>query len=216
MSDDNGERVEDYIRDLFVPDDPALSEAVRRMGEAGLPSIQVPAALGRLLGILVRASGARRVLELGTLGGYSAIWMARALPDEGRLISLEAAPHHAEVARANLARAGLSERVEIRVGAALDLLPALAGGDPFDLAFIDADKTSYPAYLEWAIKLVRPGGLIVADNVVQGGRVLSPEADENARAVDRFNRAAASDARLDALILPNRGGRDGILIAVVR
>lgn len=216
MSDDNGERIDGYIHDLFLPDDPVLTETVRGMGEAGLPSIQVPAALGRLLGILARATAARRVLELGTLGGYSATWIARALPDAGRLISLEADPHHAEVARANLERAGLAGRVEIRVGAALDLLPALASDGPFDLAFIDADKTSYPAYLEGTITLVRSGGLIVADNVLLGGRVLAPGTDENARAVDRFNRAAAADDRLDAIILPNRGGRDGILIATVR
>lgn len=216
MADETGDRIDAYIRELFLPDDEVLSETVRGMKEAGLPTIQVPAALGRLLGILVRAIGARRILELGTLGGYSATWMARALPPDGRLISLEADPRHAEVARANLARAGLAERVEIRVGAALDLLPDLAGGAPFDLVFIDADKTSYPAYLDWSIKLLRPGGLIVADNVLRDGAVLNPNAAEDARAIDTFNRAAAAHPRLDAIILPNRGGHDGILIATVR
>ena len=177
----------------------------------------VPQPLGRLLGILVRAVGARRVLELGTLGGYSAIWMARALPTDGRLISLEVNPHHAEVARANLARAGVAERVEVRVGQALDLLPAVTAEAPFDLVFIDADKVSYPAYLEWAVRLVRPGGLIVADNVLRGGAVIDPSpADVDARAIYEFNRRAAAHPRLDAIILPNRGGRDGILIAAVR
>jgi caffeoyl-CoA O-methyltransferase len=157
------------------------------------------------------------VLELGTLGGYSAIWMARALPADGRLISLEVNPHYAEVARANLARAGVAERVEVRVGQALDLLPAVTTEAPFDLAFIDADKVSYPAYLEWTVRLVRPGGLIVADNVLRGGAVIGPSpADEDARAIHEFNRRAAAHPRLDAIILPNRGGRDGVLIAAVR
>ena len=216
MSEDTGERIEAYIRELFLPSDEVLEAAVRDMGAAGLPSIQVPAALGRLLGILVRGMGARRILEIGTLGGYSAIWMARALPPEGRLISLEADAHHAEVARANIARAGLGDRVEVRLGKALDLLPDLAGDEPFDLAFIDADKTTYPAYLEWALRLVRPGGLIVADNVLRGGAILESHADDNARAVNQFNRAAAANPRLDAIILPNRGGQDGILIAAVK
>jgi len=217
MSDDTGARIDAYIGELFLPDDPALRDALASMDDAGLPTIQVPAALGRLLGILVQAVGARRVLEIGTLGGYSAIWMARALPADGRLVSLEAEPRHAEVARANLARAGLDGRAEVRLGPALETLPDLAGDAPFDLAFIDADKTSYPAYLDWALRLVRPGGVIVADNVLRDGAVADPDnADESARAVDRFNRAAASDARLDAIVLPNRGGHDGILVAVVR
>ena len=216
MSDDTGARIDTYIGELFLPDDPALRDALAHMDDAGLPTIQVPAALGRLLGILVRAVGARRVLEIGTLGGYSAIWMARALLADGRLISLEAEPRHAEVARANLARAGLDDRAEVRLGPALETLPDLAGDAPFDLAFVDADKSSYPAYLDWALRLVRPGGLIVADNVLRNGAVADPNADESARAVDRFNRAAADDARLDAIILPNRGGHDGILVAVVR
>lgn len=217
MADETTDRVDAYIRELFIPDDDALREALRDMEAAGLPTINVPAALGRLLGVLVRAVGARRVLEIGTLGGYSAIWMARALPADGWLISLEVDPRHAEVARANLERVGVAGRVEVRVGKALDLLPALANDVPFDLAFIDADKVSYPAYLDWALRLLRPGGLIVADNVLRGGSVADPAAaDEDVRAINRFNRAAASDPRLDAIILPNRGGRDGILIAAVR
>ena len=215
MTENTGERIEGYIKELFLPGDEALDAALESMREAGLPSIQVPEALGRLLGILTRAVGARRVLEIGTLGGYSAIWMARALPAEGRLISLEADARHAEVARANVARAGLAERVEVRLGRAIDLLPALEGEGPFDLAFVDADKVSYPAYLEWALRLLRPGGLIVADNVLRDGAVLDPTA-EDARAVDRFNRAAAAEPRLDAIILPTRGGHDGILVATVR
>ena len=217
MADNTDDRIDAYIRALFIPDDDALRDATSSMQAAGLPTIQVPAPLGRLLGILVRAVGARRVLEVGTLGGYSAIWMGRALPADGRLISLEVNSHHAEVARANLARAGVAERVEVRVGPALDLLPEVTTEAPFDLAFIDADKVSYPTYLEWAVRLVRPGGLIVADNVLRGGAVIDPSpADEDARAIHEFNRRAAAHPRLDAIILPNRGGRDGILIAAVR
>jgi predicted O-methyltransferase YrrM len=215
MSD--ADRIDTYIQNLFIPDDPTLTEAVADASTAGLPTIQVPASLGKLLGILVRATGARRVLEIGTLGGYSAIWMARALPADGRLISLEVSERHADVARANLARAGVAERVEVRVGAALDSLPALADGEPFDLVFIDANKDGYPAYLDWALRLVHPGSLIVADNVLRGGAVADPDnTAPDMRAVDRFNRATAGDPRLDATILPNRGGNDGILIAVVR
>jgi caffeoyl-CoA O-methyltransferase len=217
VPDDTEDRIDAYIRELFIPDDDALRSAVGAMQAAGLPTIQVPPPLGRLLGILVRATRARRVLEVGTLGGYSAIWMARALPADGRVITLEVDAHHAEVARANLARAGVAERVEVRVGHALDLLPAMETDVPFDLAFIDADKVSYPAYLDWALRLVRPGGLIVADNVLRGGAVINPSPDdEDVRAIHEFNQRAADHPRLDAIILANRGGRDGILIAAVR
>jgi predicted O-methyltransferase YrrM len=211
------DRVDIYIHNLFIPDDPALTEAVADATQAGLPMIQVPESLGKLLGLLVRAAGARRVLEIGTLGGYSAIWMARALPPGGSLLSLEVSERHAEVARANLARVGVADRVEVRVGRALDLLPTLADGEPFDLVFIDADKTSYPDYLDWALRLTHPGSMIVADNVVRGGEVTDPDnAAPDIRALDRFNRLAAADPRLDAIIVPNRGGNDGILMAVVR
>lgn len=216
MSDDTGERIDQYIEGLFIPDDEALHAITRAADTEGLPPIGVPPALGKLLGILVRASGARRVLEIGTLGGYSTTWMARALAPSGRLISLELDPHHAAVARVNLERAGVAERVDVRVGQALDLLPRLQRTDPFDLAFIDADKASYPVYLEWATRLVRAGGFIVADNVLRGGRVLDDAtADDDIRGIAAFNRAVAADPRLDAIILPNRGGHDGVLIATV-
>ncbi len=216
MSDDTGERIDRYIEELFIPDDATLRETLRTMEAEGLPLIGVPPALGKLLGILARAAGARRVLEIGTLGGYSAIWLARALAPGGRIISLEVDPRHAAVARANLERAGVGDLVEVRVGRALDLLPQLPPEEPFDLVFIDADKVSYLAYLEWATLLARPGGLIVADNVLRDGRVLDEAtADENARGVARFNRAVADDPRLDAIILPNRGGHDGVLVATV-
>ena len=155
--------VASYIRDLFLPPDPQLEAALQRAAAAGLRFIQVPPELGRLLGILVQATGARRVLEIGTLGGYSAIHLARALPADGRLISLEIDERHAQVARA-----------EVRVGAALDLLPALTADAPFDLAFIDADKESYPTYLGWCVRLVRPGGMIVVDNVLSRGVMPPP------------------------------------------
>jgi caffeoyl-CoA O-methyltransferase len=206
-----------YIRNLFLPPDPQLEAALARAAAAGLPSIQVPPELGRLLGILVQATGARRVLELGTLGGYSAIYLARALPADGRLISLEIDDRHAQVARENLADAGLADRAEIRVGAALDLLPTLAADKPFDLAFVDADKQSYPAYLDWCLRLVRPGGMIIVDNVLsRSGIVSGAAADEASQAIAAMNEAAARDPRLDAIIVPARDGRDGVLLAVVR
>ncbi len=212
---DNG--VEQYIGRLFTPDDPALDAMAARAQAEGLPAIGVPPSLGRLLGILIRATGARRVLEIGTLGGYSATWMARALPTDGKIITLELDPHHADVARANWEAAGVAAKIEVRVGRALDLLPALVPDAPFDFVFIDADKGGYPDYLAWATAHVRVGGMIVADNVLRGGLVLAPgAADGDAQAMGRFNETAAHDPRLDALIIPNRDGRDGILIATVR
>lgn len=206
-----------YIRDLFLPPDPQLEAALQRAAVAGLRSIQVSPEIGRLLGILVQATGARRVLEIGTLGGYSAIHLARGLPTDGRLISLEIDDRHAQVARDNLADAGLTDRAEVRVGAALDLLPLLSADAPFDLAFIDADKESYPAYLEWCMRLVRPGGMIVVDNVLSRRGVLPPAAeDAGGRAIAALNEAAAHDPRLDAIIVPARDGHDGVLLAVVR
>ena len=206
-----------YIRDLFLPPDPQLEAALQRAAAAGLRSIQVPPELGRLLGILVQATGARRVLEIGTLGGYSALHLARALPADGRLISLELDERHAQVARENLSHAGLADRAEVRVGAALDLLPALTADAPFDLAFIDADKESYPAYLGWCVRLVRPGGMIVVDNVLSRRGVIPPAADDaDGRGIAAMNEAAARDPRLDAIIVPTRDGRDGVLLAVVR
>ncbi len=213
VTDDNQQTTEDYIRELFLPQDDVLDAALRRAHDAGLRPIQVPAEVGRLLGILARASGAKRILEIGTLGGFSAIHLARALPENGRLVTLELDPHHASVAAENLAAAGLSDRADVRVGPALDTLAGLAGEAPFDLAFVDADKTSYPAYFEWCLRLVRPGGLIVVDNVLIGRR----GGDDSARgAIDAMNRAAASDPRFEAIVLPVRGGADGLLIGVVR
>lgn len=217
MRDNTEIDIDTYIHDLFIPNDPTLAAVTERSDAAGLRHISVPPTLGRLLGILIRATGARRVIEIGTLGGYSATWMARALPADGKIISLEVDPHHAEVARSNWERAGVSEKIEVRVGRAVDLLPVLASDAPFDFAFIDADKRSYPDYLAWAVEHVRVGGMIVGDNVLRRGRVINPDAaDLDGIGMARFNEMAAHDPRLDALIVPNRDGRDGFLLATVR
>lgn len=206
-----------YIERLFAPPDPALENALRRSREAGLPEINVSPNEGRLLQLLAGIAGARRILEVGTLGGYSTIHLARALPEEGVLISLELNEAHAEVARENIAQAGLGEKVEVRVGDARTLLAELVeeGTGPFDLTFIDADKEGYPEYLEWSLRISRPGSLILADNAIRGGSVIEPE-DESARATHEFNDALAKDLRLSALILPLiRGWVDGLAIARV-
>lgn len=217
MPDVTGEQIDAYISELFIKEDDALRGALESARAAGLPGIHVPAPLGKLLSILTRISGARKILEIGTLGGYSGIWMARALPAGGRLISLEVNPHHAEVARGNFSRAGVANKVEVRVGAALHTLPTLEGEAPFDLVYIDADKDNYPAYLDWAIRLTRPGALIVADNVLRGGAIINPASgDAGARGIHEFNRRAAEHPRFDSLIIPNRNGHDGILIATVK
>jgi predicted O-methyltransferase YrrM len=207
-----------YVRELFVAQDSVLEGFEREVAAAGMPPIQVPPELGKLLALLVRIARARRVLEIGTLGGYSAAWMARALPDDGKLISLEKSTKHAEFARSFLGRAGVGEKVEVVVGAALDTLPGLLEREEpeFDLVFIDADKSNYPAYLDWSLRLVRSGGLIVADNVLRGGKVLEPGEDAELNGLAEFNQHAASSPLLDSLILPNRNGQDGILLAVVR
>src|SRR6476660_462385 len=168
MTDNQWTAVDSYITDLFVPPDPALDAALKATTEAGMPLINVAPNQGALLHILALAQGASNILEIGTLGGYSTIWLARALPPGGRLISLEADPKHAEVARANIARAGLSGVVDLRLGLALDTLPKIAaeGRGPFDLVFIDADNVNIPDYFTWALKLTRPGSLILVDNVV--------------------------------------------------
>jgi predicted O-methyltransferase YrrM len=172
--------VDDYIAEHLLPADAALDAAVADSVAAGLPPISVTPNQGKLLQLLARMQDARTILELGTLGGYSTIWLARALPPGGRLLTLEAEPRYAEVARANIARAGLEELVELRVGPALQTLPELhaEGTGPFDLIFIDADKKNNPGYFEWALKLSKPGTLIIVDNVVRGGAILDPNADD--------------------------------------
>ena len=211
-------RIDDYIENLFAPQDAALEAAVRESQRAGLPEIQVSPNEGRLLQLLAEVVGARHVLEIGTLGGYSAINLARGMAEGGTLISLEIDARHAEVARKNIERAGLGEAVEIRVGDARELLAELAESDegPFDLVFIDADKQGYPEYLEWALRLSRLGTLILADNTIRGGSVLDPR-DESARATRDFNEKLAEDPRLSAIVLPLIRERiDGLAIARVR
>ncbi|MFE6228547.1 O-methyltransferase [Streptomyces sp. NPDC057854] len=212
--------VDAYLADLLVPADDALTAALADSRAAGLPDIAVSPAQGKLLHLLARIQGARRVLEIGTLGGYSTIWLARALPDDGRLITLEYDPRHAEVARGNLARAGLTDRVEVRTGPALDTLPLLAkeGAAPFDLVFVDADKANNPRYVEWALKLSRPGTLIVVDNVIRNGEVATEHPDDPSITGTRamFDLVAA-EPRLDATAVQTVGakGYDGLLLARV-
>lgn len=210
-------RIDSYVEGLFVPPDPALEGALRRSRRAGLPEIQVSPNEGKLLRLLADVVGAKRILEVGTLGGYSTIHLARALPEDGTLISLELNERYASVARQNLAEAGLKDRVQVRIGDAHKLLAGIAkdGDGPFDLTFIDADKSNYPTYLQWALRLSRPGSLILADNVIRGGSVLQPE-DESALAIWEFNETLAKDPRLSALVLPLIRERvDGLAIARV-
>ena len=221
MDENRWSEVDDYLNRLYVPEDPVLEAALAASAAAGLPDIQVTPMQGRLLTVLALALGARRILEVGTLGGYSTICLARALPPGGRLVTLELEPRHAEVARANLARAGFGKDVaEVRVGPALDLLPALAaeGGAPFDLVFLDADKPNTPAYFDWALRLARPGTLIVADNVIRHGEVVDPASeDDRVQGMRRFHEQAGADPRVAATTIQTVGskGYDGLTLAVV-
>lgn len=213
-------QVDAYLSGLLVEEDAALEAALADSRAAGLPEIQVAPNQGRLLQVLALALGARRILEVGTLGGYSTIWLARGLAPGGRLISLEYSERHAAVARGNLRRAGLAELVEVRVGPAQDTLPQLVaeGAGPFDLVFLDADKPGYTGYLEWALRMVRPGSLIVADNVVRAGRVGDPESqDADVLGVRRFLERLAAEPRLRATAIQTVGskGHDGLALAVV-
>ena len=214
-------QVDRYFEDLFGPPDPVLTRALERASSAGLPEIQVSPAHGRLLHVLAVLRRARTILEIGTLGGYSAIWMARALPPGGRLLTLEHEPTYADVARRNLADAGLADTVEVIVGRALDTLATLIreGQGPFDMVFIDADKAPYAEYLAAAMRLSAPGTLIVADNVVRDGRVAQgPSDDEAIAGVQRFNAALAGDPGLTGVVMQQVGekGYDGMALAVVR
>jgi predicted O-methyltransferase YrrM len=209
--------VDDYITGLLVPADPALDAAQDASRAAGLPAISVSAAQGKFLHLLARIQGARRILEIGTLGGYSSIWLARALPPGGRLITLEFDPKHAEVARANIARAGLAGMVDVRVGRAIDALPLLAADEPFDFVFIDADKPRTADYFRWAVKLARRGTVIVVDNTVRDGKLIDPQGDESAEAMRTFMTALAADPRVSATVVQTVGakGYDGFAIALV-
>ncbi len=210
--------VDRYLTDLLIPVDPDLDAAVQDSREAGLPPINVPANQGKLLHLVARISGARRILEIGTLGGYSTIWLARALPPGGRLTTLEADPRHAEVARRNLARAGLAEVVDIRVGPALETLPTLTDEAPFDLVFIDADKPNNPEYHAWSLRLSRPGTVIIGDNVVRGGAVLDVDStDPSVVGTQRYLERVGAEPRLTATAVQTVGakGHDGFTLAVV-
>ena len=207
--------VDDYFVSQLVSQDDALTGALKASEESGLPAIAVSPTQGKLLNLLVKIHGAKNILEIGTLGGYSTIWMAQALPDDGKLISLEFEPKHAEVARANLERAGLSNKVEVRVGAALDLLPGVEG--PFDLIFIDADKQNNPGYFEWALKLSKPGSLILIDNVVRGGAVLDAESDSaDVQGVRKVLAMVGSEPRVSATAIQTVGSKGYDGIAIVR
>jgi len=220
MTQEQWTRVDSYFDELFAPSDAALDAALKATSEAGMPLINVAPNQGKLLHLLARLVGARNVLEIGTLGGYSAIWLARALPPEGRLLTLEVNPTHAEIARANIARAGLAEQVEVRLGSALTTLPQLAeqGAGPFDLVFIDADKASTPDYLTWALRLTKPGSIIIIDNVVRNGAVSDPtSANADVQGIRRALAMLAQEPRLDAAALQTVGvkGYDGMAIALV-
>jgi predicted O-methyltransferase YrrM len=211
------ETIDEYIEHLFGTSDEVLEATLRDSRRGGLPEINVSPNQGRLLRLLVEIAGARRILEIGALGGYSAIHLARGLPEDGELISLELDEHHADVARNNVERAGLSDIVEVRVGDAHRLLTNLIENDeePFDLVFIDADKEGYPDYLQASLRLVRPGSLILGDNTIRGGSVLDPQ-EETARATREFNRLVAENPRLHGIVLPLIRERiDGMTIARV-
>jgi predicted O-methyltransferase YrrM len=211
-------RVDAYLSDTLVGHDPTLEQAVLDQNVAGLPAIEVAPVNGKLLHLLVRMSGSRRVLEIGTLGAYSTIWMARGLPDDGRVVTIEAEPTTAEIARANVDRAGVGDRVEILVGRAADVLPSLEGGETFDLVFIDADKESNTIYLDWAARLGHTGTVIVVDNTVRNGEVANP-ATENPQVigVQRGLEMLGRDPRFDATALQtlDAKGWDGVAIALV-
>lgn len=217
MSQELWSKVEAYADGLLIPADPVLEAARKASSDAGLPAIAVTASQGRMLHLLAKMVGARRILEIGTLGGYSTIWMARALGDGGRLVTLEFEPKHFEVARANIVRAGLSDRVDQRLGAALDTLPKLEaeGAGPFDFAFIDADKENCTPYFEWAVRMSRPGTVMVVDNVVRDGEVANAKTtDSLVQGIRRFNEAVAAEPRVTATTVQTVGskGYDGFTL----
>jgi predicted O-methyltransferase YrrM len=218
MTDERWSAVDRYITDLVVQPDPVLDAALEASIAAGLPEISVTPGHGKLLYLLAKIRHASRILEIGTLGGYSTIWLARALPPSGRVVTLESNPSHAAVARSNIARAGLTGVVDLRVGLALDVLPALAAeGQKFDLTFIDADKPNIPAYFEWAMKLSNPASLIIVDNVVRDGAVIDETSDDpSVRGVRRLNEILAADKRVSATTIQTVGskGYDGFTIAL--
>lgn len=219
MTQDQWTAVDSYITDHLVPSDPSLDAALASSAAAGLPAIHVAPNQGKLLHVLARSINARRILEVGTLGGYSTIWLARALAPGGKLITLEYEPKHADIARANIERAGLAHLVEIRLGKAIDTLPRIAaeGAGAFDFVFIDADKPGNADYFAWAMKMTRPGGLIIVDNVVREGEVINAAGDANAQGARRLFEAMAKEPRVSATAVQTVGSKkwDGFAIAVV-
>lgn len=211
-------RVDSYLTELLIGHDPDLEQAVADQNDAGLPAIEVAPVNGKLLHLIARMSGARRVLEVGTLGAYSTIWLARGIPGDGLVVTIEAEPRNADIARANLDRAGVGDKVEIRLGRGADVLPTLEGEEPFDLVFIDADKESNTIYLDWAARLGRPGTVVMVDNTVRGGEVANP-ATENPQiiGVQRGLEMLGRDPRFDATAIQtlDAKGYDGIAIALV-
>ncbi|HZS79365.1 MAG TPA: O-methyltransferase [Ktedonobacteraceae bacterium] len=218
------QRIQAAITGMFAQEDEGLRFALQSMRQEGLPEIQISPIQGKFLQLLVAACSARKILEIGSLGGYSGIWLARALPEHGHLITLEINPKHAEVVRRSFEHAGVAKRTEVRVGNALDLLPQLTNEAPFDLVFIDADKPPYPHYLEWALKLTRPGSIIVADNTIKQGRGLqslpnagSAENQDYDKGIIEYNRRIASNPRLVSLALAmDDNFTDGFSISVVK
>ncbi len=213
--------VDAYIAQNLIPSDPALEEALKANTEAGLPAIDVSPTQGKFLHLIAKIKGARRILEVGTLGGYSTIWLARALPEEGKLVTLELKPEHAEIAAKNIARAGLSSRVEQRIGPALESLTQLhaENTEPFDLIFIDADKPNNPNYLEWALRLSHPGTIIITDNVIREGIILNTDdPDPTVQGTRRFFEKLGAESRLEATALQTVGCKkhDGFAIAIVK
>ncbi|MEL6150508.1 MAG: O-methyltransferase [Chloroflexota bacterium] len=221
MSESQWTAVDTYFHERLIGDDPVMDTALRNSEAAELPEIQVAPNQGKMLMLLAQIQGAKTILEIGTLGGYSTIWLGRALPDDGHLITLEYEPKHADVARQNMEQAGLADKVDVRVGLAVDRLAQIAedGHAPFDMIFMDADKVNYPNYLTWALKLSRPGTLIVADNVVRGGEVVNAETDdENVMGVRRFTEMLAKEPRVDVTAIQTVGskGYDGFALIRVK
>jgi predicted O-methyltransferase YrrM len=209
-------KVDSYFSDLLAPSDSHLASALAENAAAGLPAHDVSATQGKMLALFARMAGASRILEIGTLGGYSTIWMARALPKGGKVVTIEANSHHAKVAKGNIIRAGLADLVDLHVGPALEILPSLDG--PFDLIFIDADKPNNPNYLRWALRLARPGAVIVGDNVVRGGAVVDASSeDANVQGVREFLQMMSDDSRLTCTAIQTVGekGWDGFVLAIV-
>lgn len=220
MTEKTWTEVDNYVSEMLVPPDKALADALEASADSGLPEIAVAPNQGKFLMLLARSINARNILEIGTLGGYSTIWLARALPKEGRVVTLEAVPRHAEVARANFKRAGLADVIDLRLGKALDTLPKLAAEKPapFDFIFIDADKENIPDYFTWSLKLSRPGSIIIVDNVIRDGEVINAKSkDPSVKGVRRFNEMLKGEKRVSATSIQTVGvkGYDGFTLALV-